>query len=235
MSLGALQPNEVSKYGTTIAPQVCAPYHQHIFGMRLDFAIDGPKNRVYQVDVKPDTKNPYKNGFFAEKTLFENELQARSKVCLESARSWRIENAQKMNALNQPVAYSLIAGENTVPFAAADAWWRQRARFIDYHVWVTPFAEREMFPAGEYPNQHPGGEGVYKWTQANRSLVDQDLVVWYTMGTTHIPRPEDYPLMPVARLNFMLKPFGFFDHNPAQDVPPQCLINKKSESVRAKL
>lgn len=203
--------------------------------MRLDFAVDGLQNRIYQVDVKPDPQGPYKNAFYAQKTLLETELQARSNVCVESARSWLIQNSQKFNALNQPVAYKLIPGENTVPFASEDAWWRKRARFIDYHIWATPFAEREMFPAGEYPNQHPGGEGVWKWAQANRSLVDQDLVVWYTMGTTHIPRPEDYPIMPVVKLNFMLKPYGFFDHNPSQDVLPQCVINKKNASVRAKI
>jgi primary-amine oxidase len=36
----------------------------------------------------------------------------------------------------------------------------------------------------------------------------------------HISRPEDWPVMPVERIGFMLKPAGFFDRNPSLDVPP---------------
>jgi primary-amine oxidase len=35
-----------------------------------------------------------------------------------------------------------------------------------------------------------------------------------------VPRPEDWPVMPVATIGFMLKPVGFFERNPALDVPP---------------
>jgi primary-amine oxidase len=88
------------------------------------------------------------------------------------------------------------------------------------HLWVTPYAEDERFSAGSYPNQHPGGEGLPKWTQANRPIEDTDVVVWYTFGHHHIPRPEDYPVMPTAYSGFVIKPVGFFDANPALDVPP---------------
>jgi primary-amine oxidase len=45
-------------------------------------------------------------------------------------------------------------------------------------------------------------------------------VLWHTFGPTHVPRPEDWPVMPVARCGFTLKPTGFFGRNPALDVPP---------------
>ncbi len=32
-------------------------------------------------------------------------------------------------------------------------------------------------------------------------------------------RPEDFPVMPVEVVGFTLKPFGFFDGNPAVDLP----------------
>ena len=78
----------------------------------------------------------------------------------------------------------------------------------------------ERFPAGEYPNQNPGGDGLPRWTKADRDLSDRDLVVWYTFGQTHIPRLEDWPVMPVVSVGFMLRPDGFFDRNPALDLPP---------------
>jgi len=36
---------------------------------------------------------------------------------------------------------------------------------------------------------------------------------------THLVRPEDWPVMPVEHIGFMLVPVGFFDRNPALDVP----------------
>jgi primary-amine oxidase len=44
-------------------------------------------------------------------------------------------------------------------------------------------------------------------------------VIWYTLGVTHIPRPEEWPIMTVHPAGFRLVPDGFFDHNPAADVP----------------
>ena len=55
--------------------------------------------------------------------------------------------------------------------------------------------------------------------QQNRDLVDTDVVMWYTFGSHHTVRPEDWPVMPVVTINFHLKPFGFFVGNPALDVP----------------
>jgi primary-amine oxidase len=54
------------------------------------------------------------------------------------------------------------------------------------------------------------------------------VVFWYTFGHTHIPRPEDYPVMPTAYIGFLLKPNGFFDENPANDVPPSAPAGEKS-------
>ena len=63
-------------------------------------------------------------------------------------------------------------------------------------------------------------EGLPAWSQANRAIENTDVVVWYNLGVTHIPRLEDWPVMPVERVGFMLLPNGFFDENPALDVPP---------------
>ena len=85
---------------------------------------------------------------------------------------------------------------------------------------MTRYDPTEMNAAGTYINQSKGGEGLPKWIAANRPLVNQDVVLWYTLGVTHIPRPEDWPVMPVHEAGFKLVPWGFFARNPAMDLPP---------------
>ena len=49
-----------------------------------------------------------------------------------------------------------------------------------------------------------------------------------TFGVTHLPRPEDWPVMPVEYCGFHLIPFGFFDQNPTINLPPSCSSKSKS-------
>jgi primary-amine oxidase len=223
LSLGAVKPGEKSKYGALIAPQLYAPVHQHFFNVRLDFDLDGTGNTIQRIDVLPDEpgpKNPHGNAFAAVATPLRSEKQARDHLKLETARTWRIVNPNVTNAVGEPVGYKFLPMDNSFPMASTDAWWRKRAGFVNYHVWVTPFDEGEKYAAGDYPNQSKGGDGLIKWTEQDRPLENADVVLWYTFGHTHIPRPEDYPVMPAAYIGFLLKPNGFFTMNPANDLPP---------------
>lgn len=122
--------------------------------------------------------------------------------------------------LGDSTAYKFIPGDNAVPYASKKAWWRKRAGFVDHHVWVTPYRHDERYAAGEYPNQGGLDDGLGQWTQQDRPISDTDCVFWYTFGHNHIPRPEDIPVMPTAYVGWLMKPSGFFDENPANDVPP---------------
>ncbi|MEO1068605.1 MAG: primary-amine oxidase, partial [Cyanobacteria bacterium J06638_6] len=222
VSTAALPPGEVPKYGTLVAPQLYAPVHQHIFNVRMDMCVDGLQNSVYEVDIEPedDEHNPYGNAFYAKSTLLSSEQEAQRLIDPIKARYWKIVNPNEINAMGYPTAYKLMPGENTLPMARPSASVTKRATYMTKHLWVTPYAEDEQFPAGDYPNQHPGGEGLPQWTTANRPVENTDLVVWYTFAHSHVPRAEDWPVMPVAYIGFMLKPLNFFDQNPAHDVPP---------------
>jgi len=118
------------------------------------------------------------------------------------------------------VAYRLVPGENCPVFAQADASVRRRAGFASHQLWVTPYRAEERYPAGDYPNQNAGGDGLPRWTAGNRSIENTDVVLWYVFAHMHVPRPEDWPVMPACALGFHLKPDGFFARNPALDVPP---------------
>lgn len=223
LSLGAFPPGEKPKYGNLVAPQLYAPNHQHFFNVRLDFDLDGMANTVYRLDAvaeELDENNPFENAFYAQATKLRTEQQARGHLNLETCRTWRIVNERSPNSVGEPAGYKFFPGDNAFPLASKNAWWRKRAGFVESHVWVTPYSDEEKYGAGDFPNQSQGGDGLVNWTAADRPVEDTDVVFWYTMGHTHIPRPEDYPVMPTAYIGFLLKPSGFFSHNPANDMPP---------------
>ncbi|HEY3832668.1 MAG TPA: primary-amine oxidase [Acidimicrobiia bacterium] len=224
LSVGAMEPGSAREFGVEVAPGVFAPYHQHMFCTRLDFDLEGTANRVYEVQAErmPDgPDNPWRNAFTARKTLLERESDAQRDTDASASRTWRIENTSVHNGIGQPVAYKLVPTMSTPTLLAhPESSVGQRAGFARHNVWVTKYAADERRGAGEYPNQHAGGDGLPSYVAADRSLVDDDIVVWYCFGVTHFPRPEDWPVMPVEYAGFLLQPVGFFDRNPALDVPP---------------
>jgi primary-amine oxidase len=223
MNTTALPPGGKSAYGVEVAPQLNAPFHQHIFAARLVPTVDGPENSVYEVNsvsVPTGPNNPHGNAFLAEETLFASELNAQRRVNSASARFWRVVNSRRKNRLGRPVGYRLVPGENCPPLVQRDSPILRRAGFTANNLWVTPYHPRERFAAGDYPNQHPEGDGLPCWTKANRKIDDTEITLWYVFGHNHVPRPEDWPVMPVAMLGFHFRPDGFFDRNPAMDVPP---------------
>jgi len=84
---------------------------------------------------------------------------------------------------------------------------------------VTRYRASERYAAGDYPNQSAGGDGLPRWVANDEPIENEDIVLWYTMGITHIPRPEEWPVMPVSHIGFKLVPAGFFTRNPSLDVP----------------
>ncbi|WP_025696771.1 primary-amine oxidase, partial [Paenibacillus durus] len=235
LSTAGLHPGETPKYGNLVGPDLYAPNHQHFFNVRMDIQIDGNDNSVYEVDVVPEELgegNPRENAFYAKSTLLETEQKAIRDIKLETARYWKIVNDNVKNELGQSVGYKIVTGENCFPFASKNSSLLKRAGFIKHHLWVTPYNEDEIYASGKYPNQHIGGEGLSSWAEQDRPVANSDIVVWYTMGHTHVPRPEDWPVMPTAYIGFMLKPVSFFNQSPAINLPPMPKKNYCSSAVK---
>lgn len=63
--------------------------------------------------------------------------------------------------------------------------------------------------------------GLPEWMgDGSESIDNSDVVLWHTFGVTHIPAPEDFPVMPVEPITLLLRPRNFFTNNPVMDVPP---------------
>jgi primary-amine oxidase len=222
LSTGGLADGEITKYGTPLAPNLYGPNHQHFFCTRLDMSVDGNDNTVVEVNTvpAPEEENPYGNAFYGETTVLSTELQAQRRIEPMVGRYWKVISNTKKNKTGGPTGYKLVHGENILPFATVESSIRQRAGYMWQHLWVTPYEPDERWPAGTYPNQHAGGEGLPAYTANDRNIENTDVVLWYVMGHNHLPSLEDWPVMPVASIGFTLKPSGFFDRSPAMDIPP---------------
>jgi primary-amine oxidase len=170
------------------------------------------------VPMGPD--NPYGNAFAIQETVLASEAKAQRNVDFNHARYWKIESAERRNALGAPTAYKLEAHSAIPMFTSPQSMVGKRAGFMARQLWVTAHDPEQLFAAGRYPNQSAGGDGLPAYVQGDRPLVDQDLVIWHSFGLHHIPRPEDFPVQSVVTAGFALKPEGFFSENPALDVPP---------------
>ena len=222
VSTGAIASGAEPEHGVLIAPGLYAPNHQHWFNFRLDMMVDGLENSVYEVNseaVPLGPANPHGNAWVARRTLLGRESEAQRLIEPLAGRYWIVTNPAVTNSLGQAVGYKLVPGENVGALAHPDSSIARRAGFITRHLWVTRYDPAELFAAGDYPNQHPGGAGLPAYVKADRGLERTDVVLWYSVGSHHIPRSEEWPVMPVGYAGFQLKPAGFFVGSPALDVP----------------
>ena len=210
-----------SQTGHVVAPQVNAPNHQHFFSYRLDLDVDGSANTVYAMDASAIAadRNPKGELFTMSERPLGTERAAANDVSFATARAWRVVNTHERNALGQFTGYTLVPGAATPAFARPGSAPMRTAGFIAHQLWVTPYAPNELYAAGEFQNLGLDNQGLPTWTATDRRLTDTDVVLWYTLGITHIPRPEDWPYMPAHRGGFRLVPTSFFSRDPVLDVP----------------
>lgn len=224
-----------TSFGTLVRPHVEAINHQHFFVFRLDMDIDGPANNsVMEMNSKPvpaGKLNPYGNAFITEHKMFMMEQEAQRSVNYESGRNWHVVNNKKYNATGQHAGYMLMPGTQAKTFLPENSLLRKKASFLNHQLWVTQYQENQEYPAGMYPASNKVYDGLAEWTARNRMIGNNDVVLWYVAGITHIVRPEEWPIMSVHRMGFSLMPFGFFSGNPTLGISNPDFIKQQFKKV----
>jgi primary-amine oxidase len=208
------------KNGTVVDQGTYAPFHQHFIVARLDLDVDGPDNTVYATESRASGDDPYGLGMVVTSTPLRTEAEGKQDYDWAVQRGWKVVNDNVQNGLGTPVGYKLVPSGAFPPLLGPASPVFRRAEAIGHTLWVTPYREDERWPCGDFPNLSEDDTGLPAWTAADRPIQNTDVVLWYVFGIHHITRPEDWPVMPTDIVSFWLKPFGFFDRNPALDVPP---------------
>jgi len=223
-------------WGTVVHPGVLAAHHQHIFSLRVDPMIDGPLNRVVFDEAHPMPRsdfNPHGVGY----TVSETPITTSGGYDLDwdVNRIFKIQNAAVKNPVNgKSVAYKIMAPPFQKILADKESFHYKRAEFADHNIYVTSYKDGELYAGGKYTNQSRGGTGVRSFADRKDNVLDHDVVVWVQFGINHIPRIEDFPVMPCEILKVAFKPVNFFEKNPALDVPQSVQGLNRSELVRHK-
>ncbi|MHA6346208.1 copper amine oxidase [Roseivivax sp. CAU 1761] len=211
-------------HGTLIAPNLVAPNHDHFFNFRLDFDIDGQANsfmRTALVAGEAPSDLPRRSFWVTEQQMPETEAEARYKVNPDSPAMYHVGNMNETSKLGHHPAYMIHPG-NSVAYSPLDVAGdppAMRNPYIEHTLYVTPYDRAQRYAGGEYAFQSDGSDSLAAWMQADRPIADTDIVTWYTMGFHHVPRMEDWPVMPLMWKGITLAPFNFFDHNPAITIP----------------
>lgn len=211
-------------YATRLGPGVQAPYHQHVFSLRIDPSIDGYKNNsiVYE-DVIPfeesdKIEDPHMCGFKVKQTTVEKP--GFIDFDLDAGRYIKMINPNVINPISKkPVGYRLWHITSQKILMNPKSYNVRRGIFGLHPFWVTKYKDEELYVAGEFTNQSQVDTGLSNWSQRDENVQNDDCVLWHSFSLTHIPRPEDFPVMPCDMLSLELKPSGFFQKNPTLDVP----------------
>jgi primary-amine oxidase len=209
-------------YGRFVDKHIVAVNHDHYFNFRLDMDVDGPANTFVAdrlVTKALPADHPRRSVWVRQATTARTESEGMLHVEMEKPALWRVVSTTRENHVGYPTSYQLVPGMSVATLLSRDDYPRRRAGFIDHSLWVTPYRPEEKYAAGDYPTLSTPGQGLPTWTQANRRIEQTDLVLWHTIGMHHVVRAEDWPVMPVAWHSFELRPFDFFDRNPALDLP----------------
>jgi primary-amine oxidase len=209
-----------TRYGTLVAPNLVAIQHDHFFNYRLDFDVDGPINSFQKDVYRPVTlpkSSPRRSIYTVSPEIVEREGPVLG-TGHDRTMKLRVVNEAATNAVGNPVSYEIVyANHGHLLIDPADLPGK-RAAFLQSDMWVTPHDESQRFAGGDYLFASKEVQGLPVWSKAARPVRNKDIVVWLNIGMHHLTRAEDLPVMPMVWHSFKIRPFNFFDRNPAIDL-----------------
>ena len=210
-------------YGTLVAPNLVAPFHDHYFSFRLDFDVDGPINHPAVLEVvagEPAPDSPRRSFWTVRRSAPVSELEARYTLSAMAPQYFLVANEGERTPLGHHPAYMVHHGNVAYgPFDYAADPPMKRNAYIEYTIWNTVHDGTQRYAGGEFPMQSDGSDTLAEWVKADRPLPGTDVVTWFTVGFHHLPRAEDWPVMSTDWKTIHIKPHNFFTRNPALTIP----------------
>ncbi|GAA3933063.1 hypothetical protein GCM10022244_47020 [Streptomyces gulbargensis] len=178
-----------------------ATSHAHNVFWKLDFGLDGGKDRIEQFDSTV-TAPPAGGGgptVKTKRTPVTKELAGDAK----NMRWWRVVSGTGKNADGHARSYEIVPGHTNTHAGRG---------FTRHDVYFTQARACEQFASNNIGDCGPrGGDSVDKWVNGETLTTPS---VWVNIGFHHIARDEDQQPMPVHWQGFQLAPRDVTAMNP---------------------
>ncbi|KAF0905921.1 hypothetical protein E2562_008948 [Oryza meyeriana var. granulata] len=210
----------VDAHGTLVAENTIAVYHDHYITYHLDLDVDGTNNSFVKSTVTAvrDTGGETARRSYWTVRHEVAETEADGQVDLGAGgppADLVFVNQGKKTRMGNEVGYRVVPGGATAASVLADDDFPQRrAAYCKMQVRVTPYNKSQKWASGLYADQSTGDDGLAAWSERNRAIRGEDIVLWYTVGLHHVPYQEDFPVMPTLSGGLELRPSNFFERNP---------------------
>ena len=96
------------RYAPLIGLNLSGPLHQHLFSVRMEWALDGGKCSLYEDNVEAvpiGEDNPNGTIFRNNSTLLKTENEAKRNINPFSSRKWKIVSSESKNAFLMVLSY----------------------------------------------------------------------------------------------------------------------------------
>jgi len=227
-----LNPEE-EKFSTIVRPDLAGPVHSHTVAWKVDFDLAGATTnafrttRVGTMPVELDG-NSQQISKYLDHQYVEKEGVGHSTFVADPRHpgQWSVVDRSAVSAAGNPRGYAVtLSTFATTQVLPDDHPFVRAMPFTKYHVAVTKYHDDEYRVTTPYV-QYDGEESTGKAQDLDRfladgeSLLDEDLVVWISVGKEHIVRQEDLPLVSNFGVGFSLQPWNFFEQNMAASPTP---------------
>ncbi|KAK0049905.1 amine oxidase [copper-containing], partial [Biomphalaria pfeifferi] len=230
--------NAEKQYGFRIGETLFGNLHQHLFHFKVDLDINGTANRYQTLDIEPKSaaySDEPDHIFFQNqlvRTLKKSELDAVHSFNFDQPKAHIVFNNFTRNSFKENKGYriyiegiskSLLSDDSDIslPWAA-------------HQMVVTKQKDSEIRGSSVYAmfDSARAATNFTTFYSDNENIVDEDLVLWITCGSYHIPSSEDLPTTATvgASMGFYLLPFNYHDECPSMTSRDAILVRHADPS-----
>jgi len=214
-------------YGYQIHDMVASSMHDHTINFRADLDIAGTTNTLYRIDVAPYShKYPWEDFTRKSMRIEHHPIETESGLTWPpNAQSiYAIMNNASTNRWNEKRGYRIVPGTgmgnpphltiHDSPAVARAAGWAAA------DVFVVRQHDYERNAGSEYNAMEPLDPLIdFGKYVDGESTLQQDLVVFFNLGSHHVPHSGDIPntLMHTSGSSVMFVPHNWADSDPSRD------------------
>ncbi|CAG5126831.1 unnamed protein product, partial [Candidula unifasciata] len=214
-------------FGFRIHENIVGSIHHHLLNYKIDLDIQGQSNRYATLNFLTDERPwPwYKNGeqsfhqISFQHQVKRSEQEAVLRYNFSTPKYHIVYNEKERNKFGNHRAYRIATTGFTKQILPDDSPVLNSRRWSQYQMSVSRRKDKEESSSSifsMFDGENPVVD-IDRYLQDNEDIIDQDLVLWVTVGFHHLPHTEDIPNTPTpgTSATIYLLPYNYFPECPS--------------------